>query len=152
MAFPRMLRLIAATPFSHCRLLTAYQPTVPHIPIPSIESHHIPSVVFTRVCHPRSRFTHFCRSLLSSFDFRCLRRRHSSSANRTLLSNQSSLPLAPFPGSRRPRRFKQQGVTPPKVGARSQENERWYWGNSTRKEGIPSGRVKPLRALTAEGK
>ena len=109
MAFPCMLRLTAATPFSRCRLLTAYQPTVPHISIPSIESHHIPSVVFTRVCHPRSReSTDICRSPLSSFGFRRLRRRHSSSANRALLSNQSSLPLVPFPGIRRPRRFKQQ--------------------------------------------
>ena len=40
-----MLRLITATPPSRCRLLTAYYPTYPHIPISSIESHHIPSVV-----------------------------------------------------------------------------------------------------------
>ena len=33
MAFPRMLRLIAATPFFSCRLPAAYQLTVPHIPI-----------------------------------------------------------------------------------------------------------------------
>ena len=93
--------------FFCCRLLTAYQATTPHIPISSIESHHFPSVVFTRVCHPRSRSANFFCSLSSSFVFRCLRRRHSSSFNRTLLSNQSSLPLAPFPGNRRPRRFKQ---------------------------------------------
>ena len=94
--------------FSRCRLLTAYQATTPHIPIPSIESHHFPSVVFTRVCNPRSRPTDFSFSLSSSFVFRCLRRRHSSSAKRTLFSNQSSLPLVPFPGNWRPRRFKQQ--------------------------------------------
>ena len=72
-------------------------PTTPHTPIPSFESHHIPSVVFTRVCHPRSRSTDFCCSPFSSFGFRRLRRRHSSSANQTILSNQSSLPLIPFP-------------------------------------------------------
>ena len=80
----------------------------PAYPDSSIESHYIPSVVFTRVCHPRFRSTDFSCSLLSSFVFRCLRRRHSSSTNRTLFSNQSSLPLVPFPGNRRPRRFKQQ--------------------------------------------
>ena len=96
--------------FFRCRLLTAYQATTPHIPISSIESYHFPSVVFTRVCHPRSRSANFFCSLSSSFVFRCLRRRHSSSFNQTLLSNQSSLPLAPFPGNRRPRRFKQQHI------------------------------------------
>ena len=64
----------------------------------SIESHHIPSVVFTRVCHPRFRSADFFCSLSSSFVFRCLRRRHSPS-NRTLFSNQSSLPLVPFPAT-----------------------------------------------------
>ena len=33
MAFPRMMWLITATPFFRCRLPTAYQRTVPHIPI-----------------------------------------------------------------------------------------------------------------------
>ena len=100
-----------STPFFGRLLLAANQPAIPHIPIPSVESHHIPSVVFTRVCHPQSRSTDFCRSPLSSFGFRRLRRHHSSSANRTLLSNQSSLPLVPFPGNRRPRRFKQHLAT-----------------------------------------
>ena len=82
--------------FFRCRLLTAYQPTIPHIPIPSLESHHIPSVVFTRVCHPRTCSTDFCCSLLSSSGFsrlcRCL-----SFDSRRLFSNQSSLPLVSFP-------------------------------------------------------
>ena len=63
---------------------------------------------FPRVCHPRPRSTDFSCSLSSSFVFHCLCRRHSSSTNRTLFSNQSSFPLVPFPGNRRPRQFKQQ--------------------------------------------
>ena len=46
MAFPNVLRLATATPFSRSRLLAANHPETPHIPIPSIESHHIPPVVF----------------------------------------------------------------------------------------------------------
>ena len=64
--------------FFCCRLLTAYQATTPHHPIPSIESYHFPSMVFTLVCHPQSRSTDFSCSLSSSFVFPCLRRRHSS--------------------------------------------------------------------------
>ena len=110
MAFPRMLRLIAATPFFALSSPDSLSTNTPAYTDSSIESHHIPSVVFTRVCHPRFRSAIFFCSLLSSFVFRRLRRRHSSSTNRTLFSNQSSLPLSPFPGNRRPRRFKQHGV------------------------------------------
>ena len=112
MAFPRMLRLIAATPFFALSSPDSLSTNTPAYTDSSIESHHIPSVVFTRVCHPRFRSADFFCSLLSSFVFRRLRRRHSSSANRTLFSNQSSLPLAPFPGNRRPRRFKQHSPSP----------------------------------------
>ena len=85
------------TLLSRCPPLTAYPPTTPHISIPSIESHHISLVVVSWVCHPRSCSTSFCCSPFSSFSFSRLRRRHSSSASQTLLSNQSSPPLVPFP-------------------------------------------------------
>ena len=75
MAFPDVRRLTTATPFVCSRLLAANHPTTPHIPIPSIECHHIPSVVF-RVYHARPHSTDFCRSPLSSFGIhrfcRCL--------------------------------------------------------------------------------
>ena len=73
MAFPDVRRLTTATPFFCSRLLAANHPTTPHVPIPSIECHHIPSVVFW-VCHPRPHSTDFCRSPLSSFGIHCFRR------------------------------------------------------------------------------
>ena len=73
MAFPDVLRLTTATPFFCPRLLAANHPATPHIPIPSIECHHIPSVVF-RVYHARPHSTDFCQSPLSSFGIHRFRR------------------------------------------------------------------------------
>ena len=73
MAFPDVRRLTTATPFFCSRLLAANHPTTPHVPIPSIECHNIPSVVF-RVCHPRPHSTDFCRSPLSLFGIHRFRR------------------------------------------------------------------------------
>ena len=92
--------------FFRLLLLEANYLANPHIPIPSIESQHILSVVFPRVCHPWSCYTNFRRTALSVFGFhgfhRCLFR---SPVDRTLLSNQSSIPIGPFPSKRRPWRF-----------------------------------------------
>ena len=149
MAFPRMLRLIAATPFFPLPSPDSLSTNTPAYTNSSIESHHIPSVVFSRVCHPRFRSTDFFCSLLSSFVFRRLRRRHSPSANRTLFSNQSSLPLVPFPGNRRPRRFKQQNF---KVTKNLGQKLNAYWEGPFRLVDVSrhqkSGRLQDL--LTGE--
>ena len=66
MAFPDVLRLTTATPFFCSRLLTANYPATPHIPISSIESDHIPSVVFPGFVTPSP-------VLLTSAAVHCLR-------------------------------------------------------------------------------
>ena len=106
--FPGSLRLTTAIPFFCCRLLTAYQATLPHIPILPLKATTFLRWFSLGFVTPRFRSTDFFCSLFSSFVFHHLHRRYSPSANRTLFSNQSSLPLVPFSSNRRPRRFKQQ--------------------------------------------
>ena len=99
MALPCILQLTTATPFSPCRLLTAYQRTIQHTPIPSIESHHIPSVVFPGFVTPGP-------VLLTPAVVRCLR---STSIVFVIVSFDLQsiihyypirlLPLVPFPAT-----------------------------------------------------